>query len=140
MDMCIPGDGGGVASNVTGIDAFEETGFEDTGFEETVLSCDRLAFLLGRTSSSDDEFEREALGDMMPTVLLLLFDMADLEDFEVGTCMPREGRDSDLRRVSYGILLKGSEGIREARSYILRRRRKYREARLTGRIELKPRK
>lgn len=83
--------------------------------EEVLLSCDRLDFLLGRTWSSDDGFERDVFGDMVLGVLLLLFAMAALVALETGTCIPREGRDSDLRRVSYGIVLKG--GVRE---YVLR--------------------
>lgn len=80
-----------------GFDAFEDADFDD--FSE--LSCDRLAFLLGRVaSSSDDELDLGDLGDMLPTALVLFVDEANLEALDVGTCIPREDRDSDLRRVS----------------------------------------
>lgn len=108
----MPGEGGGVVSNTTGFDAFDPVEVADLCV--SLLLGDRLTFLLGRsTSSSDDEFERECFGDMLLLgVLLLLLFVADLFDrgFEEGMCIPREGRDSDLRRVSYGMVLRGSEG------------------------------
>jgi hypothetical protein len=93
MDMCRPGDGGGVVSNLADFDAFKVA-----DFDPSTLSCDRLLLLLEcDTSSSDDEYERAVFGDMLG---VLLFDVFDLDDADFGTCMPRDVKDNDLRRVS----------------------------------------
>ena len=66
-----------------------EVDFLDVAAEES--SCDRLAFLLGRGDPSD---EGRVLEVMLAWLLWLFVD-----ERLTGTCIPRDGRDNDLRRV-----------------------------------------
>lgn len=60
--------------------------------EEAEESCDRFSFLLGRGDPAD-----EGLGLVMFVCALLLLAFDD--ERWTGTCIPRDGRDNDLRRV-----------------------------------------
>lgn len=65
--------------------------------EDEELPSVRLSFLLGR---GDPSVEGLGLVVMFVCVLLLVLDDERL----TGRCMPRDGRDNDLRRVLYGMV------------------------------------